>query len=133
MKRRYFVAAGMFLLSLLLYIDRICISVAKDPISADLGLTDKAMGWVLSAFALGYALFQVPSGMLADRHGPRKILAGIVTFWSALTALTGAVWNYLSLLSFRFLFGMGEAGAFRACHGPFIPGCQFGREDLFLD
>lgn len=112
LKGRHWVAAGMFLLALLLYIDRVCISVAKDPIAGDLGLSDKAMGWVLSAFALGYALMQVPSGMMADRYGPRKILAGIVTFWSALTALTGAAWNFISLLAVRFLFGAGEAGAF---------------------
>ncbi len=111
-KGRYFVVAGMFLLALLLYIDRICISVAKDPIAGELGLSDKAMGWVLSAFALGYALFQVPSGLLADRLGPRSVLAGIVSFWSALTALTGAAWSFASLLVIRFLFGAGEAGAF---------------------
>lgn len=112
MRGRYWVAFGMFLLSLLLYIDRVCISVAKDPIADALGLSDKSMGWVLSAFALGYALFQVPSGAMADRYGPRKILTGIVTIWSALTALTGAAWNYFSLLVIRFLFGAGEAGAF---------------------
>jgi len=112
MKGRYLVALGMFLLALLLYIDRICISVAKEPIAGDLQLTDKAMGWVLSAFALGYALFQVPSGALADRFGPRKILSAIVTIWSVLTALTGAAWNYISLLIIRFSFGAGEAGAF---------------------
>jgi ACS family glucarate transporter-like MFS transporter len=102
----------MFLLALLLYIDRICISVAKDPIASDLELSDKAMGWVLSAFALGYALLQVPSGLLADRIGPRRVLSGIVAFWSALTALTGAAWNFASLLFIRFFFGAGEAGAF---------------------
>ncbi len=111
-KGRHWVAAGMFLLALLLYIDRICISVAKDPVAADLHLSDKAMGWVLSAFALGYALMQVPSGILADRFGPRIILTGIVSFWSALTALTGAAWNFISLITIRFLFGVGEAGAF---------------------
>ncbi|NND33259.1 MAG: MFS transporter [Saprospiraceae bacterium] len=112
MKGRYFVALGMFLLSLLLYIDRICISVAKEPIAGDLHLSDKAMGWVLSAFALGYALFQVPSGIMADRYGPRKILSSIVTIWSLLTAFTGAAWNFISLIITRFLFGAGEAGAF---------------------
>lgn len=109
---RYIVSLGMFLLALLLYIDRVCISVAKDPIAGSLELSDKAMGWVLSIFALGYALFQVPGGMMADRWGPRKVLAGIVSFWSLLTALTGAAWNFISLLLFRFFFGAGEAGAF---------------------
>ena len=111
-KGRHWVAAGMFLLALLLYIDRVCISVAKDPIAGDLDLSDKAMGWILSAFALGYALMQVPSGMMADKYGPRKVLAGIVAFWSGLTALTGMAWNFISMLVVRFLFGAGEAGAF---------------------
>jgi ACS family glucarate transporter-like MFS transporter len=123
-KGRYLLVGGIFLLSLLLYIDRICISVAKDPIAGELALSDKAMGWVLSAFALGYALFQVPGGMMADRFGPRKVLSGIVAFWSVLTALTGTAWNYVSLLVIRFLFGVGEAGAFpgisRAIY-PWIP------------
>lgn len=109
---RYWLVFGTFLLSLLLYIDRVCISAAKGPISSSLGLSEIQMGWVLSAFALGYALFQTPSGMLADRFGPRTILTTIVTFWSLFTALTGAVWNFITLLVVRFLFGMGEAGAF---------------------
>ena len=110
--KRYLMIAGTFLLALLLYIDRICISVAKEPISETLSLTDKQMGWVLAIFSLGYAFFQTPSGMLADRLGPRKVLASIVTIWSLFTALTGFVWNFISLLIIRFLFGAGEAGAF---------------------
>jgi len=110
--RRYFMVIGTFLLALLLYVDRICISVAKDPISESLGLSDKQMGWVLAAFSLGYAFFQTPSGILADRFGPRKVLATIVTLWSTFTALTGVAWNFASLLTVRFLFGAGEAGAF---------------------
>ncbi|MEL6922789.1 MAG: MFS transporter [Bacteroidota bacterium] len=109
---RYWMAFGTLLLALLLYIDRVCISVAKEPIADSLQLSDKQMGWVLSVFALGYAFFQVPSGMMADRFGPRRVLTAIVSFWSALTALTGLAWNYISLLLFRFTFGAGEAGAF---------------------
>ncbi|MDP5231544.1 MAG: MFS transporter [Cellulophaga sp.] len=110
--RRYFMVFGTFLLALLLYVDRICISVAKDPISEALNISDKQMGWVLAAFSLGYALFQTPAGILADRFGPRKILAAIVTIWSAFTALTGLAFNFISLLIVRFFFGAGEAGAF---------------------
>ena len=110
--KRYFMVIGTFLLALLLYVDRICISVAKDPISKAMDLSDKQMGWVLAAFSLGYAFFQTPSGILADRYGPRKVLAAIVTIWSGFTALTGATFNFISLLIIRFLFGAGEAGAF---------------------
>ncbi|MBT9187035.1 MFS transporter [Zobellia russellii] len=110
--KRYFMVAGTFLLALLLYVDRVCISVAKEPISAMLDLSDKQMGWVLAAFSLGYALFQTPAGMLSDSLGPRKVLSAIVAIWSVFTALTGAAFNFISLLIVRFLFGAGEAGAF---------------------
>lgn len=103
---------GTFMLALLVLIDRACISVAKDSITGDLDLTEKQFGWILSVFALGYALFQTPSGILADRFGPRKVLTAVVGFWSVFTALTGAAFNYVSLLIIRFLFGIGEAGAF---------------------
>jgi MFS transporter, ACS family, glucarate transporter len=112
MRGRYFLVAGTFLLTLLLYIDRICISVAKDPIADSLNLSDAQLGWVMSVFALGYALFQTPSGMLADRLGPRKVLTAIVCLWSLFTSLTAFAWNFASLLVIRLLFGAGEAGAF---------------------
>jgi len=110
--RRYMFVAGTFLISLFMYIDRACISTAKDPIAGDLGLSDNQMGWVLSAFALGYALFQVPGGLMADRFGPRRILAAIIMLWSLFTALTGAAKAYFQILLVRFFFGAGEAGAF---------------------
>ena len=109
---RYWIVLATFLLSILLYVDRICISVAKDPVAGDLGFSDKEMGWILSAFALGYALFQTPSGWLADKYGPRRILTTVVTLWSAFTALTAAAYNFISMLLVRFAFGAAEAGAF---------------------
>jgi ACS family glucarate transporter-like MFS transporter len=110
--KRYRFFLGSFLITLLLYVDRVCISSAKDSISGDLGLSDIQMGWVLSAFALGYALFQVPGGALGDKYGVRKVLTIIMVLWSIFTSLTGAAWNYISMLFFRFTFGAGEAGAF---------------------
>jgi len=109
---RYLLVTLTFLLSLLLYIDRVNISAAKESITTSLSLTDKQFGWVISAFALGYALFQTPGGVLADRFGPRLVLASVVSFWSLFTGLTAAARNFLSLLAVRFLFGAGEAAAF---------------------
>ncbi len=109
---RHRMVFGTFILALIVLFDRILISVAKDPISHDLSLNDKQMGWILSIFALGYALFQTPSGYLADKFGARKILTIIVSLWSLFTALTGAVYNFITLLIVRFIFGAGEAGAF---------------------
>ncbi|MFD1316388.1 MFS transporter [Namhaeicola litoreus] len=110
--KRYGFFLGSFLITLLLYIDRVCISSAKDSISSDLNLNDIQMGWVLSAFALGYAIFQVPGGAMGDKYGVRKVMTTIMVIWSVFTALTGAAWNYVSMLSARFVFGAGEAGAF---------------------
>jgi MFS transporter, ACS family, glucarate transporter len=104
--------AATFLLSVLLYVDRVCISAAKKDVAADLSLSDQQMGWVFAAFSLGYALFQTPSGWLADRFGPRRILASIVAVWSIFTGLTALASSFVSMLTVRFLFGAGEAGAF---------------------
>lgn len=110
--KRYRFFLGSFLITLLLYIDRVCISSAKDSISSDLNLTDTQMGWVLGAFALGYALFQVTGGSMGDKYGVRKVLSSIMVLWSMFTSFTGLAWNYSSMLIFRFIFGASEAGAF---------------------
>jgi len=94
------------------YLDRICISTAAPAIKTDLGLDDAQMGYVFSAFTLAYALFEVPSGWLADRFGARLMLTRIVLWWSAMTAATGAAQGFASLVAVRALFGMGEAGVF---------------------
>jgi len=110
--KRYLVLFALFVLSLITYIDRVAIASAKGPLAEDLSLSDQAMGMVFSAFALGYGLAQIPSGWFADRFGPRLALALVVTAWSLLTALTGLVQGLVVLLVVRFLFGIGEAGAF---------------------
>ena len=110
--KRYLVLFALFVLSLITYIDRVAISSAKGPIATDLALSDQAMGWVFSSFALGYALAQVPSGWFADKMGPRIALAVVVIAWSLFTALTGIAQGVAVLLVIRFLFGIGEAGAF---------------------
>jgi len=101
-----------FFLAVVTYLDRVCISAAAPFISDELHLTTVQMGEVLSAFALAYSLFEIPSGWLGDVVGPRKVLTRIVLWWSAFTMLTGAAFGYGSLVATRFLFGAGEAGAF---------------------
>jgi ACS family glucarate transporter-like MFS transporter len=102
----------LFLLSIITYLDRVCINSAAVHIQRDLGLTDFQLGMVFSAFNLAYGIFEIPSGWLGDRFGPRKMLTRIVIWWSAFTALTGRVTSFYSLFATRFLFGAGEAGAY---------------------
>jgi sugar phosphate permease len=102
----------LFLLSMITYLDRVCIGAAAPLMRRDLGLTALQMGEIFSAFALAYGIFEIPSGWLGDRFGPRRMLTRIVIWWSAFTALTGGVGSFRSLWIVRFLFGAGEAGAF---------------------
>ena len=102
----------LVLLFAITYLDRVCISVAGPRMQEDLGIDAIGWGWVTGMFTLAYCLFEVPTGTLGDRIGPRRVLTRIVVWWSAFTALTGAVTSYYPLLITRFLFGAGEAGAF---------------------
>ena len=111
---RYLVLLLTFLTSFIMYMDRVCMGTAAPSIMADFGLSKIAMGWSSSAFNWAYALFQVPGGWMADRYGPRLVLAGAMAWWSAFTAATGMSFNAASLAGARFLFGMGEAAAFPA-------------------
>ena len=111
-RARYWVIFFAVTLSILAYIDRVSISMAMPRIANDLELSPVQVGWVFSAFAIAYALFEIPGGWLGDRMGPRSVLMRIVLWWSAFTALTGATTGYLSMLVTRFLFGAGEAGCF---------------------
>jgi MFS family permease len=112
MLNRHWVLVLLFFLSMITYIDRVCISVAGPTMQAELGLTPTMWGWVVGAFTLSYALFEIPAGAMGDRYGSRVTLSRIVLWWSAFTAATGAVSNFFLLLLTRFLFGMGEAGAY---------------------
>lgn len=135
MTRRYAVVAALFLLSVITYVDRACISSAKDDIALGLSLSDSAMGLVFGAFSLGYALAQIPAGWFADRCGPRMALAAVVIGWSAFTALTGVAWSLWSLVVIRFLFGVGEAGAFPGSARVFynwLPASERGRANGIL-
>jgi MFS family permease len=111
-RARYKLLRLTFALSIVTYIDRVCISTAAGSITRELKLSTAQMGLIFSAFTIAYAAFEIPSGRLGDTIGPRTVLTRIVLWWSAFTMATGLVWNYVSMLIARFLFGAGEAGAF---------------------
>lgn len=132
---RYGVLGFACSLAAITYLDRLCIGSASEKgyLPAALGLQGSAdLRAAFTAFSLAYAIFEVPTGWLGDVFGPRVTLIRIVIWWSfftALTALAGvAVAGYTvvgltALVVIRFLFGMGEAGAFpnitRALHNWF--------------
>src|SRR5262245_32835985 len=118
---RYGVLGFVCSLSMVTYLDRVCISNAGQDIQRVLGLTSEAdMTWIYWAFIFSYAIFEVPTGWLGDVFGPKKTIIRIVLWWSFFTVLTGLAGFSLggltvgfgALVAIRFLFGMGEAGAY---------------------
>jgi len=94
------------------YMDRVNIAVAAPVIQKEFGFSMVTVGWIFAAFRWGYALFQIPGGWLGDRIGGRRALAAVVVWWSTFTSLTAVAWSAVTMGVCRFLFGMGEAGAF---------------------
>ena len=104
----------LFVLSAVAFLDRVNMSVAGPRMMADYHLTDVQFGLLSTAFLLGYALLQTPAGWLADRWGPRRVLAGGVVWWGIFTAVTASVSlaigsAFALLLLARFALGAGEA------------------------
>jgi sugar phosphate permease len=109
---RWYILLLISLMYLITYLDRVNISAAAPVISKEFGFDKITMGAIFSAFVWAYALFQVPGGWLGDRFGPRRMLTLIVGYWSLMTAATAAATGAISFMVVRFLFGIGEAGAF---------------------
>jgi MFS family permease len=99
-------------LAIVTFLDRIAISVAGPRIQQELAIPPERWGWILGAFVLAYGIFEVPTGALGDRSGHARVLTRIVLWWSGFTCFTGMATGFTVLLATRFLFGMGEAGAY---------------------
>ena len=109
---RWYILLLISLMYLITYLDRVNISTVAPVISKEFNFDKVTMGFIFSAFVWSYALFQVPGGWMGDRFGPRRVLAVIVSYWSIMTALTSVASSAVSFFVIRFLFGVGEAGAF---------------------
>ncbi|HVJ79944.1 MAG TPA: MFS transporter, partial [Planctomycetia bacterium] len=130
---RYRVLALVCVLSMITYVDRVSFGAAAPDLAAALSLSGTSdLKWAFTAFAIAYAVFEIPTGWMGDRWGPRSTLLRIVGWWSLCTALTGLVGMRIgdvvlgglgTLICLRFLFGAGEAGAYpiitRALHNWF--------------
>lgn len=113
-KTRWLVLLLISVMYMITYMDRTGISIAAPFMAREFGFSDTAIGIIFSVFLWAYALGQIPAGWLADRFGPRLVLLIIVPFWSLMTALTAGTTGLVSLGAIRFVFGLGEAGAFPA-------------------
>lgn len=117
MPQRYVVVGITAVAALWMYIDRVCFSTLADPAQKDLGMSDEQKEYMLSAFFFTYALFQIPMGSLADWFGQRLVLSVSIAAWSVVTALSGYVDGFVTLLVARLLLGVTESGAYPAAAG----------------
>ncbi len=109
----------MFVVSAIAYLDRVNISIAGHTIAQQYHLSNVELGWIFSAFVVGYAIFQTPGGSLADHMGPRWVLMAGVLWWGVFTSLTAMVPTGISValllfIGVRFLLGAGEAVVYPA-------------------
>src|SRR5580658_6661934 len=116
---RWLLIFWMFAISGISYLDRVNISIASRFVQQEFHISDIQLGWVFSAFLIGYTLFQTPAGRLADRFGPRRIVMLGTIWWGIFTALTAAVRAGISgllfvLMTLRFALGAGEAVVYPA-------------------
>jgi len=118
---RWRIIAWLLIISALTYLDRLNLSIAGKYIQDEYGFSTQTMGWILSAFVLGYALFQVPAGRFGDRYGSCGVISWAILWWSVFTAATAIApslplvgWFGLagSFLIVRFLIGVGEAATY---------------------
>lgn len=118
---RFFLAFWLFVISGVAFLDRTNISIAGLQIAGEYGLSNQRLGWIFSAFLIGYAGFQLPAGVLAARFGPRRVLSLGVVWWGIATALTAALPSTMAhavvlLMAIRFLLGAGEAVIYPAAN-----------------
>ena len=137
---RWVLVAWMFVICAVAYLDRVNISIAGSSIEREFHLTDVQLGWVFSAFLLGYAAFQAPGGRMSDRFGPRRVIAIGTVWWAIFTALTSFVPSGVAgmlavLIGVRFLLGLGEAvilPAFNRVVAFWIPSQERGRANGWI-
>jgi ACS family glucarate transporter-like MFS transporter len=132
---RWVLIVWIFVISAVAYLDRLNISIASRYIVKEYHLSNIQLGYIFSAFVLGYALFQAPGGRVADRYGPRKVLTFATIWWAVFTSLTTAIPRGITsavaaFICVRFLLGAGEAVMYPASNrfvAKWIPTNERGR------
>ncbi len=137
---RWLIIFWIFIVSATAYLDRVNISIAGRSIANEFHFDNIQLGWIFSAFLLGYAFFQAPAGRLSDRLGPRRTLTAGVVWWAAFTALLtvvppGARAVLVMIIAVRFLLGVGEAVVYPASNcvvASWIPSTERGIANGFI-
>lgn len=109
---RYTLLSFLCAATVIAYLQRSALGVPSKQIEAELVLSSQDMGFVWLAWYMGYALFQIPAGWMADRFGSKAALICFATGWSVLTAATGMAQGFASLAALWGVMGIAQAGIF---------------------
>src|SRR6516164_4591631 len=101
--------AVLVAVNVLNFYDRNVIGALTEPIRKEFGLSDAQVGLIGSAFIWLYAIVGLPLGRAADSWSRKRLLAGGMIVWSALTGIAAVAANYTMLLFSRLGFAVGEA------------------------
>lgn len=118
--KRWDIAILCFLAQIVGYCDRVNMSVAAPALMRERHWDTVQIGWVLTAFFIGYTLSMIPIGIYTDRYGPRRMLAVGVTWWSLFTALTPSPRRLSALILTRGALGIGESGILPAANAMLV-------------
>lgn len=133
---RYRVLGVLFVMQLVNYLDRVNLAVAAPVMMKELHLSPGKFGFVLAAFTLGYAIAQIPGGVLGDRFGAKRVLIGAALGWSFFTGATGLAGTLAGLIVVRVLFGLAEGTsngpAFKLVGDYFAPRERANANGLYL-
>ena len=132
---RWLLIVWIFVMSSVGFLDRVNISIASDYIVREYHLTNIQLGYIFSAFVLGYALCQAPGGRISDRYGARRVITIATVWWAVFTSLATAVPRSISgvvaaFIGVRFLLGVGESVIYPASNrvvAKWIPTQERGR------
>jgi ACS family glucarate transporter-like MFS transporter len=117
---RYWIIAVLFIVSSINYASRATLGIAGKPLAGEYHLDSVQLGYLLSAFAIAYAIGQIPGGALLDRYGSRPVYIWSITLWSVFTALQAFVSYFaflpvlISLFALRLALGVAECPSFPA-------------------
>src|SRR5438876_11923006 len=115
-KTRFLVLAWRCAAAALAYVSRNAIAVAESTVRGDLGLTKEQSGWLMSAFFISYAVFQIPGAWVGQRFGARPALPAFAVAWSLATVAMAAGGFFMLIVS-RVAKGLSQAGLFPVCTG----------------
>jgi ACS family glucarate transporter-like MFS transporter len=117
---RYLIIAVLFVVSCFSYGDRVALSIAGTAMGHDILLDPVRLGYLFSGFSWAYVLGQLPSGVLLDRFGSKRVYSLAIVVWSVSALLVGFAGYLHAAAAFTVIFVLRLIAGF--AQAPVFPG-----------